>query len=307
MLPAAILFQVSICNMKVSLSGRRGYAARVPCCPSIAILISTSALAQFALRLADFISKDGRPTEPHTARMHRSWTLARHACGTLLVLVILFAGMAFLRIQVFGRFQNASMLVPAGRRRGRPQRLDGIFNLDLAGLLELQRAFDLRTFLQRLLQAREHHVKAPGLELDRLAGLDLEAALDRPHLGDALLHDHAVDLEMPGDRGRAADEPVRRAALVADAHIGTRDRRALGRRARPWIADRNRADVVVRREGLACPDRKRGGDDESRACHWIAPCRPVARRRRGSIRETAKASTPERRRSAGKTRAAVTR
>jgi hypothetical protein len=91
--------------MEVSLSGRRGYAARVPCRPSIAILISTSALAQFALRrLADFISKDGRPTEPHTARMHRSWALARHACGTLLVLAILFAGMVPLRIQIFGRF-----------------------------------------------------------------------------------------------------------------------------------------------------------------------------------------------------------
>jgi len=91
--------------MKVSLSDRRGYAARVPCRPSIAILISTSALAQFVLRrLADFISKDGRPTEPHTARMHRSWALARHACGTLLVLAILFAGMVPLRIQIFGRF-----------------------------------------------------------------------------------------------------------------------------------------------------------------------------------------------------------
>src|SRR5262249_12413541 len=93
MLPAAILFQVSICNMKVSLSGRRGYAARVPCRPSIA-----SGVAQFALRrLADFINKDGRPKEPHTARVHRSWPHTRHACGTLLVLVILFAGMVSLR------------------------------------------------------------------------------------------------------------------------------------------------------------------------------------------------------------------
>src|SRR5215510_15862530 len=138
------------------------------------------------------------------------------------------------------------MLVPAGRRCGRPQRLDGVFDIDLAGLLELQRAFDLRTLLQRLLQTREHHVKPSGLELDRLTWLDLEAALDRPHLRDALLHDHAVDLELPGDRGGAADEAVGCAALVADAHIGARDRRALWRRARPGIADRKRADVVVR-------------------------------------------------------------
>ena len=75
-------------------------------------------------------------------------------------------------------------------------------------------AFDLLALFQRLLQAREHHVERSGLELDRLARLDLEPAFHRPHLGDALLHRHVVDLELGGDRGGAADQAVGRVPLL---------------------------------------------------------------------------------------------
>jgi len=106
------------------------------------------------------------------------------------------------------------MMFARGRRR-RAERLDRELDVDLAGFLELQSAFDLLALLQRLLQSREHHVERSGLELDRLAGLDLETALNRPHLGDALLHHHAVDLEPAGDRYGAADKSVGRAAFIA--------------------------------------------------------------------------------------------
>src|SRR3981081_2091260 len=94
------------------------------------------------------------------------------------------------------------VIVPARRRRRSPKGLDREVDVDLAPLLEFQRAFDLLAFLERLLQAREHDVERSGLELDGLAGLDLQPAFDRPHLGDALLHHHAMDLETARDRDR---------------------------------------------------------------------------------------------------------
>ena len=100
----------------------------------------------------------------------------------MVALVILFPGMVALSIQIFGRFVGTLQLavrgavVIAGAQALRRRRLDRVLDVDLAGLLELQRGFDLLALFERLLQSREHHVKRSRLELDGLAGLDLEPA-----------------------------------------------------------------------------------------------------------------------------------
>src|SRR5689334_18401675 len=93
-------------------------------------------------------------------------------------------------------------------------RLDGVFDLDLAGLLELERALDPLALLERRGEADEHQVIAAGLELDGLAWLDLDPIRQLPHLGDATLHRHLVDLELRRALGPAADQAIGRGAGV---------------------------------------------------------------------------------------------
>ena len=125
-----------------------------------------------------------------------------------LVLCFFFPGSRIVAAEddrLVSELARSSGCVPAHRRGRRARRLDRVFDIDLAGLREFQRGFDLLALFERLLQSREHHVERSGLEFDGLTGLDLEPAFHRPHLGDALLHHHAVDLESAG--GRRSSRP----------------------------------------------------------------------------------------------------
>jgi hypothetical protein len=124
-------------------------------------------------------------------------------------------------------------------------RLDGEFNIHWAGLLEDQRALDALPLDQRLFEAEQHDMEGAGLEFDRLARLDLQAALHGPHLGDAVVHDQAVDLEAGGHRGRAADQAVGLGALVLDGKVGAGDIEPLGGRPRPGVVNLKGTDGVV--------------------------------------------------------------
>src|SRR5688500_9799572 len=70
---------------------------------------------------------------------------------------------------------------------------DGVFDLDLARLLELERALDGLALLERRGDADEHQVIAAGLELDGLSRLDLDALRQHAHLHHAALHRHLMD------------------------------------------------------------------------------------------------------------------
>src|SRR6266550_2701388 len=85
--------------------------------------------------------------------------------------------------------------------RGRSDRLDRVFDLDLAGLLEFQGGLDVLALLQGLLEPYQHDVEGSGFELDRLPRLDFEPALHRAHLHDAPLHQHLMHFKTRGDIG----------------------------------------------------------------------------------------------------------
>src|SRR5262245_10249100 len=100
----------------------------------------------------------------------------------------------------------------------RTHTLDLELDVDGAGLLETQLTFDHLALLQRCGQIGEHDVIAAGLELDLLAGRDLEAALQLAHLHHAVFHLHLVHLEAPRPRHRAAHQAIRLAAGIDDGH-----------------------------------------------------------------------------------------
>src|SRR6185295_1498541 len=115
---------------------------------------------------------------------------------------------------------SAAAVATAGfALRRTANRLDGVFDVDLAGLLELQRALDPLALLERLADADEHQVIAAGLELDGLARLDLDAVRERTHLHHAVVHRHLMDLEFSGDLARAADQAVGRGAGVDELQV----------------------------------------------------------------------------------------
>ena len=96
--------------------------------------------------------------------------------------------------------------------------------------------------------------------------LDFDAAADRPHLHDAVIHLHLVHFEAASDRGRAADERVGGSAGIGDGQIATADAGALGGGARPRGGDFQRAghDVVgLRRQR----QKAQHGEGENNANH----------------------------------------
>ena len=161
---------------------------------------------------------------------------------------------------------NALALVPvmaaaALALRRRADGFHGVFDRDLAGLLEFERALDTLALLERLLQPDEHHVIGAGLELHGLARLDLEPLRQRPHLHHAAVHRHLVDLEFARALDRPPDQAVRRAAGVDDRHVAARDRRPLGRGARPGMLDLEQTGLVVVRLHGARGEGQHGGED----------------------------------------------
>ena len=84
-----------------------------------------------------------------------------------------------------------------------------------------------------------------GLELDRLARLDLQSARDRPHLHHALIHGHVVELDLSGVGERAADQAIGGRSGVLDADIAASGLGALGRGAGPRMIDLERSQLVL--------------------------------------------------------------
>ena len=95
------------------------------------------------------------------------------------------------------------------------------------------------------LQPDEHQVIGAGLEFDGLAGLDLDAVGQLPHLHHAAVHRHLVDLEFAGGRIGAADQPVGLGPGVDELHVAAGDLRALGRGAGPGMFDLDRTGLVL--------------------------------------------------------------
>src|SRR5713101_1497335 len=144
-------------------------------------------------------------------------------------------------------FHAGHVLVrPHVRLRGcRADALHRELHLNLAGFFELQRAVDLLALLERLLEIDEHQMQAVGLELERLARLDLDAAGDGAHLHHALIHGHLMDFDLSGVGKRAAEEAVGGRSGVLDAHIAGPGLGALGRGAGPRMIDLERSQLVL--------------------------------------------------------------
>src|ERR1700694_5542983 len=121
---------------------------------------------------------------------------------------------------------------------------DRVLHVNRAGFFELERARDLFALLERLLEIDEHQMIAVGLELDRLARLDLDAAGDGTHLHHALIHGHVMDFDLSGVGERAADEAVGGRSGVLDADIAGPGLGALGRGAGPRTIDLERSQLV---------------------------------------------------------------
>src|ERR1700722_20826622 len=72
-------------------------------------------------------------------------------------------------------------------------------------------------------------------QLPRLARLDHKTLVERTHRHHAVVHSHFVDLNLVGDIRRAADQPVRRRALVLDGEVAAADFGATRRGAAPGL------------------------------------------------------------------------
>src|SRR5215472_13424128 len=105
-------------------------------------------------------------------------------------------------------------------RHLRPDRRDHVFDVDLSGLGKLERGLDPLALSERLLEPEQHEVEGVGRELHALPRLDLEAARNRAHHHDALVHGHLVHLHLPGYRRGAADQTVVIGPLIGDGHVG---------------------------------------------------------------------------------------
>src|SRR5262249_35161213 len=107
-------------------------------------------------------------------------------------------------------------------------------------------------------------------ELDRLTWLDDDAALDRAHPHDALIHAHFMDFELSGNRRRTAYQPVRFRAGIPDRNIASRNGCPLGDSAGPGVIDFDRADLVVIGVGGRCEDDG-ASDEDAKLLHGELP------------------------------------
>lgn len=96
------------------------------------------------------------------------------------------------------------------------------FDLDVdlhrAGLLKLERHGEGFPLFQGFLEAQKHEVVAAWFENDAAAHRQIHA-IHRPHAGDAVGDDVAVDLHRPGALGCAADQPVTLGAGILNFHV----------------------------------------------------------------------------------------
>src|SRR5881296_2184712 len=127
--------------------------------------------------------------------------------------------------------------------------LDVVDDLDGPGLLEHQRALDLLAELEWLLEAEQHDAKRAGLELDGLAGLDLDAVRERARLRHAVHIDHLVHLDLARGGRLASNQAIRSFSLVGDDEIAARNVGVFRGRARPGVTDVDRADLEFVRAG----------------------------------------------------------
>src|SRR6185436_506394 len=135
--------------------------------------------------------------------------------------------------------------------------LDVVDDLDRSGLLEHQRTLDLLANRERLLEAEQHDAKRAGLELDGLAGLDLDAVGERARLGHAVHIDHLVHLDLARRRRGASDQAIRGLSLVGDGEIAARNVGVFRGRARPGVTDVEGADLELVRAGRSRNEQTR--------------------------------------------------
>src|SRR5437588_3491570 len=99
-------------------------------------------------------------------------------------------------------------------------------------------------------------------EFDGLAGLDHEALVERTHGHDAIVHRHLVNFDLAGDIAGAAEQPVRRRALVLDREKATRNLRTAGRRPAPGLRDDEIAGLDLLGVCGCAEQRKQSGEGE---------------------------------------------
>src|SRR5260370_19183997 len=126
----------------------------------------------------------------------------------------LHAGMTGHLLHVLGAARLSSA---RGALRPDPLHVKG--ELHLARFFELKRDRNLVALLERALEIEQHQMITARRKLDGLPGLDRKTLVERPHRHHAIACSHLVDLDLIGDIVRAADQPIRRRALVLNGQI----------------------------------------------------------------------------------------
>src|SRR3974377_2363117 len=102
----------------------------------------------------------------------------------------------------------------AGVTMRRAHAFDDEFDLHLPGFGKIEGSGHAVALLERLFAPAENDGITARAGVDRLARLDLQTALQRPHFRDTLLLARLMQFELFGDRARAADQAVNRSAVI---------------------------------------------------------------------------------------------
>jgi hypothetical protein len=95
--------------------------------------------------------------------------------------------------------------------------------------------------------------------------LDHEALVERAHGHDPIVHRHLVNLDLAGEIAGAADQAVRRRALVLDRKIAAGDLGAAGRGAAPGLRNDEIAGLDLLSVRGCAQVSKQGGHASKRA------------------------------------------
>ncbi|MOA26874.1 hypothetical protein D3C78_1477050 [compost metagenome] len=123
-------------------------------------------------------------------------------------------------------------------------RLDLDLHLDLAGLLELERQWELLAGRQRLAQTEQHHVIATRLEHHLALGGNVHGR-NLLHLHQTVLLHMGVQFAFLRARSAGPDQAISLGALVMQGEIGSAGRRIRRQLARPRLADGQVSSRVV--------------------------------------------------------------